>query len=51
VLSDALGLVAALTIMPVFCLASAAVLMMGTRYYPAELNAARTLAAMTMQSD
>jgi MFS family permease len=51
VLSDTFGLVTALTIMPVFCLASAAVLMVGTRFYAAELNAARTLAAMTMQSD
>ncbi|CAN5922593.1 MFS transporter [soil metagenome] len=51
VLSDAFGLVTALTIMPLFCLASAAVLMLGTRFYPAELNAARTLAATTMASD
>jgi MFS family permease len=51
VLSDAFGLAAALTVMPVFCLASAAVLMVGARFYAAELNAARTLAAMTMQSD
>jgi len=51
VLSDAFGLVTALSIMPLFCLASAAVLMVGTRVYPAELNAARTLAAMTMASD
>ena len=51
VLSDTFGLITALTIMPVFCLASAAVLMVGTRFYAAELNAARTLAAMTMQSD
>ncbi len=51
VLSDAFGLVTALSIMPLFCLASAAVLMAGTRVYPAELNAARTLAAMTMASD
>jgi MFS family permease len=51
VLSDAFGLVTALSIMPLFCLASAAVLMVGTSVYPAELNAARTLAAMTMQSD
>ena len=51
VLSDAFGLVTALSIMPLFCLASAAVLMAATRVYPAELNAARTLAAMTMQSD
>ena len=48
VLSDAFGLVTAFTIMPLFCLASAAVLMVGTRFYAAELNAARTLAAMTM---
>ncbi len=51
VLSDAFGLVTALSLMSLFCLASAAVLMVGTRVYPAELNAARTLAAMTMQSD
>ena len=51
VLSDAFGLVTALSIMPLFCLASAAVLMAATRVYPAELNAARTLAAMTMASD
>lgn len=43
--------VTALSIMPLFCLASAAVLMAGTRVFPAELNAARTLAAMTMASD
>ncbi len=50
-LSDAFSLPIALTIMPVFCLASAAVLMAGSRFYAAELNAARTLAATTMQSD
>ncbi|MBI2738724.1 MAG: MFS transporter [Rhodospirillales bacterium] len=51
VLSDAFGLAAALTVMPIFCLASAAVLIIATRFYAAELNAARTLAAMTMRSD
>ena len=51
VLSDAFGLVTALTVMPLFCLASAALLMLGTRSYPAELRATRTLATMTMASD
>ena len=50
VLSDAYGLATALAVMPAFCLASAAVLMAATRVYPAELNAARTLAATTMAS-
>ena len=34
-LSDAFGLVGALTLMPLFCLVSAAVLILGARFYAA----------------
>jgi MFS family permease len=51
VLSDAFGLAAALAVMPVSCVAAAAVLLLGARFYAAELNAATTLAATTMASD
>lgn len=51
VLSDAFGLVTALSIMSLFCAASAVVLLIGSRIYPPELNAARALAAMSMASD
>ncbi len=43
-LSDAFGLGTALAIMPLFCLASAAVLFAGSRFYPADLDRARALA-------
>ena len=39
-LSDAFGLGTALAIMPFFCLASAAVLIAGSRFYSADLNRA-----------
>jgi predicted MFS family arabinose efflux permease len=50
-LSDAYGLAAALAVMPLFCLASAAVMLYGLCVYPAELHAARTLASASMTSD
>ncbi len=44
-LSDAYGLGTALAIMPLFCLASAAVLLAGARFYPADLARAEALPA------
>ena len=44
-LSDAYGLGTALAIMPLFCLASAAVLAVGARFYPADLARAEALPA------
>jgi len=44
-LSDAVGLGTALALMPLFCLASAAVLVAGARAYPADLSRAEALAA------
>ena len=44
-LSDAFGLSVALAVMPLFCLASAAVLVVGARFYPAELARAEALPA------
>jgi predicted MFS family arabinose efflux permease len=43
-LSDAFGLATALAIMPLFCLASAAVLVAGARFYPADLYRANARA-------
>lgn len=45
VLSDRFGLDVALAVMPLFCLASAAVLVAGARAYPADLARANALAA------
>jgi MFS family permease len=42
-LSDAFGLGTALAVMPLFCLASAAVLIAGSRFYPADLDRASAL--------
>lgn len=44
-LSDAFGLAAALAVMPLFCLASAAVLALGARAYPADLARIEALPA------
>jgi predicted MFS family arabinose efflux permease len=44
-LSDAFGLSTALALMPLFCLASAAVLIAGARAYPANLEQAQALPA------
>lgn len=49
-LSDAFGLVAALTVMPVFALISEVVLMVGMRWYAAELTAVKALAAPMVES-
>jgi fucose permease len=44
-LSDAFGLSTALALMPLFCLASAAVLIVGARAYSADLEQAQALPA------
>lgn len=44
-LSDAFGLGTALALMPLFCLVAAAVVIMGTRAYPADLNRADAIPA------
>jgi MFS family permease len=44
-LSDAFGLGTALALMPLFCLVSAAVLVLGARFYPADLDRANALSS------